>query len=156
SDGDLVRGMSPTKGIMPYIMRGRNESAVYFEQQIGMRGTDAFIRAFNESHPDTPINIQHVVMWAIVHVLTEFPTMNRFIAGGRLYQRRGIWFSYSAKERLKGTSPLIVLKRRFDPEETFEQMVSDMTRQLRDDKYGGGSRRSEVESGLILKLPGLV
>src|SRR5262249_35073088 len=89
-DGDLVRGLSPTKGIMPYIMRGGNESAVYFEQQVGMRGADRFVREFNERHPDTPINIQHLVMWAIVHVLTEFPTMNRFVTGGRLYQRRGI------------------------------------------------------------------
>src|SRR6476659_4049308 len=52
-DGDLVRGVSPTKAIMPYLMRGRNESAVYFEQQVAMRNADAFMRAFNESHPDT-------------------------------------------------------------------------------------------------------
>ena len=50
--------------------------------------------------------------------------MNRFVAGGRLYQRREIWFSYSAKQSLKGESPLIVLKRRFDPDESFVDMVA--------------------------------
>ena len=115
-DGDLVRDLPPTKAIMPYLMRGRNESAVYFEQQIALRKADAYIRAFNDAHPDTPISVQHLLMWAIAQCSTQYPTMNRFVAGGRLYQRSEIWFSYSAKQSLKGESPLIVLKRRFDPD----------------------------------------
>ena len=54
-DGDLVRDVPPTKAIMPYLMRGRNESAVYFEQQVAMRHADAFVREFNVAHPETPI-----------------------------------------------------------------------------------------------------
>jgi hypothetical protein len=154
-DGDLVRDLPPTKGIMPYLMRGRNESAVYFDQQVAMRSADAYIRAFNEAHPDTPISIQHLVMWAIVDVLHRYPTMNRFVVGGRLYQRRDIWFTYSAKQSLKGTSPLVVIKRRFDPAEPFVDMVADMARQLRETRYGGGISRSDAEAGLILKLPGI-
>jgi hypothetical protein len=155
-DGDLVRGVPPTKAIMPYLMRGRNESAVYFEQRIAMRNADAFVREFNQSHPETPITVQHLVMWAITHVLDEFPTMNRFVVGGRLYQRRGIWFTYSAKQSLKGPSPLLVLKRRFDPAEPFEAMVEAMARQLHDDRYSGVVARADAEAALILKLPGLL
>jgi hypothetical protein len=155
-DGDLVRDVPPTKAIMPYLMRGRNESAVYFEQRVAMRNADAFMRDFNEAHPETPINVQHLVMWAITHVLDQFPTMNRFVAGGRLYQRRGIWFTYSAKQSLKGASPLLVLKRRFDPAESFEEMVAAMARQLHDDRYEGGLSRSDHEAALILELPGLL
>jgi hypothetical protein len=155
-DGDLVRDLPPTKGIMPYLMRGRNESAVYFEQQIAMRHADAYVRDFNVAHPDAPITIQHLVMWAIVQVLDMYPTMNRFVVGGRLYQRRGIWFTYSAKQSLKGKSPLIVLKRRFDPDEPFVDMVRAMQDQLREDKYGGRMSPSDQEAALILKFPGLV
>jgi hypothetical protein len=156
SDGDLVRDVEPTKAIMPYLMRGRNESAVYFQQHIALRQADRWIRAFNEAHPDTPVTIQHLVMWAIVQVLDKHPTMNRFVAGGRLYQRRGIWFTYSAKQSLKDKSPLLVLKRRFDPGESFEAMVDAMTRQLRDDRYGGATSRADHEAALVLKLPGVL
>ena len=70
SDGELVRDLEPTKGIVPYLMRGRNESAVYFEQQVAMRHADAYIREFNVAHPGTPITIQHVVMWtlSLIHI----------------------------------------------------------------------------------------
>src|SRR4029453_8920008 len=105
--------------IMPYIMRGRNESAFYFEQQISLVKTDAYIRAFNDAHPSTRIGTQHTPMRAICVVMPRFPTLNRFVAGGRLYQRSEIWFSYSAKQNLKAGSPLIVVKGRFAAAEPF-------------------------------------
>jgi hypothetical protein len=155
-DGELVRDLPPTKGIVPYLMRGRNEAAVYFEQQIAMRHADAYIREFNVAHPDTPITVQHLLMWAIAQILEQYPTMNRFVVGGRLYQRKDIWFTYSAKQSLKGKSPLIVIKRRFDPAEPFTDMVRDMQEQLREDKYSGRMGPSEQEAALILRFPGVV
>jgi hypothetical protein len=154
-DGELVRDLPATKRIMPYIMRGRNESAFYFEQQISLHEADAYIRAFNDAHPSTPIGIQHLLMRAVAVVMTRYPTMNRFVAGGRLYQRSEIWFSYSAKQNLKEGSPLIVLKRRFDASEPFVDMVVDMNRQLHEGRFGGGISRSDKEIGLIMMLPGV-
>jgi len=153
-DGELVRDLPPTKGIVPYLMRGRNESAVYFEQHVAMRHADAYIREFNVAHADTPITIQHLLMWAIAQILEQYPTMNRFVVGGRLYQRQDIWFTYSAKQSLKGKSPLIVIKRRFDPAEPFVEMVRDMQRQLHEDRYSGRMGPSDQEAALILKFPG--
>lgn len=155
-DGELVRDLPPTKGIVPYLMRGRNESAVYFEQQVAMRQADAYIREFNVAHADTPITIQHLLMWAIAQILEQYPTMNRFVVGGRLYQRKDIWFTYSAKQSLKEKSPLIVIKRRFDPAEPFVDMVRDMQAQLREDRYGGRMSPSDQEAALVLKFPGVV
>jgi hypothetical protein len=155
-DGELVRDLPPTKGIVPYLMRGRNESAVYFEQHVAMRAADAYIRDFNVAHPDTPVTIQHLLMWAIAQILEQYPTMNRFVVGGRLYQRDEIWFTYSAKQSLKGKSPLIVIKRRFDPAEPFVDMVRDMQEQLRQDRYSGRIGPSDKEAALILRFPGLV
>src|SRR3954447_10499067 len=101
-DGELVRDLPPTKGIVPYLMRGRNESAVYFEQHVGMRHADVYIRDFNVAHPDTPITIQHLLMWSIAQILEQFPTMNRFVAGGRLYQRTGPLVSALATDSPNG------------------------------------------------------
>ena len=121
-----------------------------------MRHADAYIREFNVAHPDTPITIQHMLMWSIAQILEQFPTMNRFVVGGRLYQRKDIWFTYSAKQSLKGKSPLIVIKRRFDPAEPFVDMVRDMQEQLHDDRYSGRMGPSDQEAALILKFPGVV
>ena len=39
------------------------------------------------------ITLFHFVLSAIGVALTEFPRLNRFVAGSRLYDRRGIWVS---------------------------------------------------------------
>ena len=41
---------------MPYVMRTRNESTVYFEQKIDVGNAERFVRAFNEAHPETRVS----------------------------------------------------------------------------------------------------
>ncbi len=90
SDGDLVRDVPDLRRIMPYVMRTRNESTVNFEQRLDVGKAQQFVRAFNEAHPETRTSLFHVLMWASRQGLVEFPNLNRFVSGGRLYQRKGV------------------------------------------------------------------
>lgn len=152
-DGALARDVPPYRQIMPYLMRGRNESAVYFEQHLDLARTEGALAAFNQAHPEARATLFHVIIWAAVRTLSERPHLNRFIAGGRIYDRDGIWISYSAKKAIEDGSPIVVIKRRFDPAQPFSRMVADMQGAL---QAGRSDRRSTVdrELSLILRLPG--
>ena len=136
--------------------RTRSQSTVYFEQRIDVGNAERFVRAFNEAHPETRATVFHVLLWASRQGLVEFPNINRFIAGGRLYQRKGIWISYSAKQRMKKGAPLIVLKREFEPAEPFGAMVAAMQDQLHTAKFSGGTNTVDSETKLVLMLPGFL
>jgi hypothetical protein len=153
-DADLVRDVPDLRRIMPYVMRTRTASTVYFEQLVDVGNAEQFVRAFNEAHPETRTSVFHVLLWAARQGLVEFPNVNRFLAGGRLYQRRGIWLSYSAKQRMKKGAPLVVLKREFDPAEPFVDMVAALQDQLHTAKFGGGTNSVDSELKLTLMLPG--
>ena len=155
-DADLVRDVPDLRRIMPYVMRTRNESTVYFEQRVDVGNAERFVRAFNETHPETRTTVFHVLLWAARQGLAEFPNVNRFVAGGRLYQRKGIWLSYSAKQRMQKGAPLIVLKREFDPDESFAAMVAAMQEQLHTAKFSGGTNTVDGELKLVLMLPGVL
>lgn len=155
-DGDLVRDVPDLRRVMPYIMRSRNESAVYFEQRLDVGNAERFVRAFNTAHPETRATLFHVLLWASVQGLHEFPHLNRFVAGGRHYQRRGIWVSYSAKQRMKKGAPLIVLKREFEAEEPFAAMVATMVSELQSAKFSGERNSVDGELRLVLMLPGFL
>ncbi|MEP6625629.1 MAG: hypothetical protein ABJC79_14375 [Acidimicrobiia bacterium] len=156
ADGDLVKDGTDLRRVMPYVMRRRSESTVYFEQRIDVRNAERFVRAFNEAHPETRTTVFHVMLWAARQGLGEFPALNRFVAGGRLYQRKNIWISYSAKQRMQKGAPLLVLKRRFEPEESFAAMVTAMGSQLQTAKFGGAKSSVDSELGLVLMLPGFL
>ncbi len=125
-DGTLVRDLPLNRRVMPYIMRTRNESAFYFTYELSLDKTDAFIDEFNATHPKMPIDIFHIAVFALRDVMVRYPTLNRFVAGGRIYQRNDIWFTYSPRDMQWGDSPFLVAKRRFDPDEPFDEMVASM------------------------------
>ena len=153
-DGTLAQDVPAYRRIMPYIMRGANESAVYFELPCNVTKTQVFIDEFNQSHSETPISVFHVVLWAVVQVIEKRPRLNRFVAGGRLWVRDGIWLTYSAKKRKDDDAPVLMLKRRFDPKESFEELVQGQYARLRE---GRSNKKSSLDKELagLLKLPGL-
>jgi hypothetical protein len=154
SDGTLARDVDVTRRAMPLFMRGRNESAVLFEYDLSLQKADAFVRAWNEAHPMLRIDVFHLCVWAVRDIMARYPGVNRFVAGGRLYQRQGTWFSYAVKRKLESGAPLAVVKRRFDTDRSFAEMV----RGMQDDqaKVTTGRAAVEGELGLLLKFPGFV
>jgi len=155
SDGRLVRGLNNTRRAMPYIMRGRNEAAVYFEQDLGLRKTDQFIREWNQTNPMLRIDVFHLAVWGLKEAIERTPSVNRFVAGGRLYQRDGIWFSYAVKQKLETGAPMVAVKRRFDLDDSFADMVAGMA-QTQADHKSGRINTTDQELGLLLRFPGFV
>jgi hypothetical protein len=154
-DGDLVRDLPLNRQVMPYLMKGRNESIYYFDVDLALHRTDAWLREFNAARPDTSAEVFHLVLWGIREAMTRYPTMNRFVAGGRIYQRREISCSFAVKRQLREGSPFVVVKRTFPPDEPFEELVANVTRQTREDRFGG-PESTERELALLMKFPGSV
>lgn len=122
-DGTLARGVPAYRRFMPALMPTRNASAVLFEQDVRVEPALAWCDTVRREHPDLDPSPFHVVLWAMARVLEDRPRLNRFVAGGRLYDRDGIWFSYSVKRALSDDAVIEVVKRRFDPSEGFVDLV---------------------------------
>src|SRR5690606_25111310 len=86
-------------------------------------------------------------------VLAEFPRMNRFVVGGRHYDRDGIWLAFSAKMRLDAHAPVFARKMRFSPDESLLEMV-DRIYEVLDEGRSGRESASDREVHAILRLPG--
>jgi hypothetical protein len=78
--------------------------------------------------------------------------VNRFVAGGRLWQREEVWLTFSAKMALEDGAPLVTVKRRFDQDRSLEEMVDGIQSRLRG-RRGGERTRSDSEMSLALRLP---
>ena len=51
-DGTPAQDLPAYRRIIPFVMRGRNESAVYFEQTVDLTHTLPWIERFNAAHED--------------------------------------------------------------------------------------------------------
>jgi hypothetical protein len=153
-DGTLARDVPNYRRIMPYIMQGKNESVAYFEQEIDLTKTQAFIDRWNATSA-LRISLFHVYLWATIQTLAERPRLNRFVSGSRIYQRDGIWISYSAKKAMNDDSPVVVLKKRFEAGRPFEELVEQMHAHVGE---GRSDKKSHVdkELSIVLSLPSLL
>ncbi len=152
-DADLVPGVHPVRRIMPFLMPTRTESFVLCKQQIDARPALDFLDHFNEGRPDDrQATLFHLVLRALARVFDERPRLNRFVAGGRLYQRRGIWISMSAKQSMAENAPIFTCKRCFDPSESLEGMVDGIYESLAGGRAGRESA-TDKEVKWLLRLP---
>src|SRR5262249_56051645 len=100
ADGTPIPSLHPLRRIMPFIMPTRNGAFVLFEQDIPTAPLHGVLERLNADRPaDRRVTFFHCVLHAIGVALTEFPRLNRFVVGSRLYDRRGIWLAFSPKQR---------------------------------------------------------
>jgi len=155
SDGDRVKGLSPERRFMPFMMPTRNESLVFHEQQYDIAKTRRWLRDFNRANPPQSATMFHLFLWASAQGLDRFPPMNRFVLGRRIYQRRGVQISFAAKKEFSATAPIVTVKKSFAPNEPFAPAVKDMTDRIGEGR-GSDQRRVDKELRLALMLPGLI
>jgi hypothetical protein len=155
SDGVLIRGLSPERRIMPYLMRGRNECAVYHEQTYDISKTRRWLRDFNRASPPQPATMFHLFLWTCGQGLLLYPHMNRFVSAARLYQRKGAHVSFAAKKEFSLTAPLVTVKKSFEKNEPFAQAVKSMTGMIGEGR-SGKQQQVDKELRLALLLPGLL
>lgn len=153
-DGELVRDVAATRRIMPFLLPTRGEATVLFEQVLDAGPGLAFIARWNAAHASR-ITFFHLVVAALVRTLHQRPRLNRFTSGGRLYQRRGIWVSFSAKKALHDDAPILTVKRRLDPETPFDELVEQLHAGVREGRSDVPTH-VDRELKLLLALPGFV
>ena len=152
-DATPVAAVHPVRRIMPFLMPTKNGAFVLFEQQVATEPAMRFLAQVNAERPgDRPVTLFHLVLRAIGLALTDFPRLNRFVAGSRLYQRNGIWLSFSAKQRLERDAPIFTAKLAFDPAESLVQMV-DRAHAVVGEGRSGRESRTDREIKAFLRVP---
>ena len=153
AEGVLVRGESPMREIMPYLMRGRNESVVYHEASYDVGRALAWLEAYNREHTESRATLLDLFLWAAASVAHARPGINRFISGRRIYQRREVAISFAAKRRYDLSAELVTIKLRFPrPTEPFPDCVERIGQAVAE-ACQGPPRAVDRETALAMRLP---
>ena len=120
-DGVPLGRVHPYRRLMSYIMRTRTESVVYFDDYILAENLIEYVKQAKEKFG---ADISHCTVAACGIAIASNPTMNQFVSGRRLYQRKGVWLSFSMKRKaMDKKSKIAVVKKELRPDETFRQFV---------------------------------
>ncbi len=156
-DADLVRGAPALRQILPHVSPRRNDSLFYLPDEIEVEAAIEFLEKHNRTRsPDRPATLFHLLLRAVAQGIALRPRVNRFVKGGRLWQRRGIYLTFSAKRELSNSAALLTIKRGFDPErESLDEMIDGVYEKLQPARRGVEST-SDKETRLLLRLPNVI
>lgn len=140
SDGEPIARLSPVRRIMPALMRSRNESSVYYEQCLDLTRTLPFVEQWNRDH-SVPLTVFDIIVAGCGHALYARPGLNRFVSGGRIYQRREVVVAFAAKKSFSDDAPLVTVKLPLVEREKLEDTLWRIHERL-------GAARGDAERGV--------
>lgn len=98
SDGRKLKTIPPFFKVIPSVMLERADSQVYFKQDIILKDMDTYIN--KKAEEGIKISYMNIIYAALVRIIAERPSLNRFAINGALYARNKIFVSLVIKKSL--------------------------------------------------------
>ena len=150
-DGVRIKKGDPTNIIMPYLMKERSDAQVFFDTEIDLTKVEIAIQEKRKEGLD--IGVLDYILASMVRTISQYPRINRFIAGRRLFSRDDLRISMVVKKKLNLDTPETAVKFKFNPSST----VYDINKQIRDliaeNKGQEASNDMDKVLGILNKLP---
>lgn len=134
----------------PYLMKGRNESVAYYPVVVDAENLVAYVE--QKKGTDEEITLFEAVLLALIRILRERPTLNRYIIGRRLYQRNNVELAFTARRKFtldsSETSVLVKVK----PDDDARTALRKIRGEIRTAK-SGDQKSDDALIDLFLRLP---
>lgn len=128
-DGKRVKSADPIVSLTPYIMTRRSDSQVFITQHMELESVTQYIN--QKRQEGVKVSHMAILIAAWLRTVCEFPSLNRFVVGRKLFARNEIAVSFvtikGRGEHVKET----VCKLYFDPHDTVEQVSEKLERAIK-------------------------
>lgn len=151
SDGRVLKTVPPFFKVIPNIMLTRNDSQVYFNQDIVITAMDEYID--KKAEEGIKISYMDIIYSAIVRIIAERPALNRFAVNGRLYARNGIYISLAIKKNLSDDGQETTLKIPFAGTENIFEIKDKLQAEIDKNKDLDNSNNTDKMAKLLSNIP---
>ena len=155
-DGWRVHSNDPAFYLIPYLMRTRLDSMVFFEERIDIEELNRFVRKMRREGDMPQLSRVVVVMAAFVRAVSQYPHLNRFVIGGGIYARNSLRISMTIKREMTLEAQEENIKVSFDPDDTLKIVYDKVMAELNQVKGANVEATNDTGSvsRFISALPG--
>jgi len=139
----------------PYIMKMKSESSNYFSDSIEIAGIESYLRE-KRRLGYSGIGVLHIVVAAYVRVISQYPGVNRFVSGQRIFARNNIEFIMTIKKEMKTTASETSIKVAFDANSTVIDVFNKIGAEISKIREKGDATNTDDVAKAFMKLPRLI
>ncbi|MDD3079639.1 MAG: 2-oxo acid dehydrogenase subunit E2 [Paludibacter sp.] len=150
-DGWRVRKVDAVFSVIPYFLRTRMDAQNYFEERVPIDHIEQFIKEHKQDIPE--LSIMHVVMAALVRLVSQRPHLNRFVMWNKIFARNHVSFSIAVKRTLSDNGEETLIKPYFMPTDTLQDIVRKTKQEQEKNQKVGQQNASDTISRILGLLP---
>ncbi|NLZ48045.1 MAG: hypothetical protein GX895_04520 [Clostridiales bacterium] len=130
-DGRLLRNIDPMRKLMPYLFKSRNGSIVHAPETLEFDNAREFIKKIARENPELNIGTFEIIVAALVRTLSQYPYLNRFVAGKKLFARNDLSISFIVLKLENGEYKETNAKVYFSREETLFEVAKKVNEHIK-------------------------
>ena len=150
-DGKELKHATPIFRIMPSIMKERDDSQVFFKEDITIKRIEEYIN--NKAKEGIKISTMDIVFAGIVRLIADRPKLNRFVVNGRAYARNDITLAMTIKKSMTDEGEETVIKVDFDGTENLFEVRDKLQSAIAENKNMENSNGTDKVAGALAKIP---
>jgi hypothetical protein len=153
-EGRKIKSEIPMNKVSPFIMPNRTGASNTFFSTVDIGKCEQLLRQL-KSEGMKGIGMMHIFMAAYVRVVSEFPGINRYIRGQRLYARKNIEICLTIKKELKLNAPETVIKLDATPQDTLHSIHEQLNTVIEKNKEDGDQNNMDAVARILVSFPGV-
>ncbi|MDT8716296.1 2-oxo acid dehydrogenase subunit E2 [Clostridium sp. 19966] len=154
-DGILLRNIDPMRQILPYLFRSRNGSIVYSPEAVEFDNAKALIKNLNKEDSSLRVGTFEMVIAALVRTISQYPHLNRFVGGKKIYARKAISFSFVVLKIENGAQIETNSKVYFEKTDTIYEISKKINESI-DLCLSDNSKNDDKLMAFVTKMPSVL
>lgn len=148
-DAVWLRDLDALHVFMPYLYPNRADNEAFISEAIDLENIDRYLAEKNAALPDgeEPYKLFYLLLAALVKTITLRPKMNRFIKGGRVYQRDKLSLAFVVKKKFQDDAHEALAFIEFDETTTIDDVRRKLAAEIhacRSDKVDNSTAGMEM------------
>ncbi|MHA1888489.1 MAG: hypothetical protein DRO88_00460 [Promethearchaeia archaeon] len=143
-DATLVKGISKYQELAFHIMPRRNDSFALFPMKIDVDNAINYLEKTNVNRSDK-ITLFDIILTALAQTLFLRPRANRFVSGGRLWQRNQIKISFVVKREKSDDGEEVNATLYFQPNDTLFSIHDRLHEEVYNARQGENPNAKDVK-----------
>jgi len=151
-EGRRLRTLDPYNAMTPFIMKEKSDASNYFSDMVEISEVEKFLRK-KRLQGSPGMGVLHIIIATYIRVVAQYPAINRFCSGQRIYARNNVEFIMTVKKKLTTAGSETSIKVKFDPSETINDVYNKLNEHIGMVKSEGSMTNTDNVAGALMKLP---
>lgn len=150
-EGRRLRSLDAIYSFVPFIMKTRGDASNYFSASFDVAAAEKYIR-MKRDNGFKGFGILHIIIASFIRTASQYPGINRFVSGKRVFARDCIEIVMTIKKKMSSESGEAEFKVKFQPTDTIDtvyEKISEAVEKIRNDVEPS----TEKVASFLCKLP---